>query len=185
MRIAFSGASGTGKTTLATWIAEKYGIPLNPVGARSVAAEMGFSSPYEADAAGKRSEFQQRLLVRKLEWEAEHESFVTDRTPFDNVAYTALHSVSSVDERMLKDAIAGSHAYTFIFMCPLSGFWHVGDDVVRLKDRTYHELFEVMTFGLIRRHVSDFYIGRYVLKCTTVNARRIEIGNLLLLPRRE
>jgi hypothetical protein len=177
VRIAFSGASGTGKTTLATWISADYGIPFNPVGARSIAAEMGFATPYGADAAGKRGEFQRRLLARKLEWEADHESFVTDRTSLDNVAYTALHSVDAVDDSMLGDAIAGTQAYTLIVMCPLSGFWCTDEDVARLKGRTYHELFEAMAFGLIRQHVSD--LDRHVLVCKTVNARRIEIANLL------
>jgi predicted ATPase len=177
VKIAFSGASGTGKTTLARWISEEYGIPLNPVGARSIAAEMGFATPYGADAAGRRGEFQRRLLVRKLEWEADHDSFVTDRTPLDNIAYTALHSVDSVDEMMLSEAIAGTHWYTLIVMCPLSGFWCTDEDVARMMGRTYHELFEALTFGLIRQHVSD--LGRHVLNCTTVSGRRIEIGNLL------
>ncbi len=56
-RIGFAGSSGTGKTTLATWLAEQLGVPLNPVGARSVAAEMGFfdekeqPNPYLVDRA--------------------------------------------------------------------------------------------------------------------------------------
>jgi len=51
MRIAFIGASGTGKTTLAKWVAETYSLPLNPVGARSVARDMGFETPYDVDQA--------------------------------------------------------------------------------------------------------------------------------------
>lgn len=51
MRLAFCGASGTGKTTLARMWSRLTGDELNPVGSRSVAAEMGFRSPYDVDRA--------------------------------------------------------------------------------------------------------------------------------------
>lgn len=51
MRIAFCGASGTGKTTLAKYLADRVELPFNPVGSRSTAAELGFSSPYDVDKA--------------------------------------------------------------------------------------------------------------------------------------
>jgi hypothetical protein len=52
MRIAFCGASGTGKTTLAKALGEFFELERNPVGARSVAREMGFDNPYDVDRAG-------------------------------------------------------------------------------------------------------------------------------------
>lgn len=51
MNIAFCGASGTGKTTLAKWVSDCWKLPLNPVGSRSVAREMGFENPYYVDKA--------------------------------------------------------------------------------------------------------------------------------------
>ncbi len=51
IRVGFTGASGTGKTTLAKAIAECFGVPLNPVGSRSVAKSMGFDNPYDVDKA--------------------------------------------------------------------------------------------------------------------------------------
>lgn len=57
-RIAFAGSSGTGKTTLAKYVAEHLKIPFNPVGARSVAESLGFIDeetgeprPYDVDRA--------------------------------------------------------------------------------------------------------------------------------------
>jgi hypothetical protein len=49
--VSFAGASGTGKTTLATWLSERLGVPRNPVGSRSVALSMGFENPYDTDKA--------------------------------------------------------------------------------------------------------------------------------------
>jgi len=51
MRVAFCGASGTGKTTLAAYVSSTYGVPLNPVGSRSTATRLGFQSPYHVDKA--------------------------------------------------------------------------------------------------------------------------------------
>ena len=51
MKVAFCGASGTGKTTLARYVSELLSIPVTPVGSRSVALELGFTSPYDVDRA--------------------------------------------------------------------------------------------------------------------------------------
>jgi hypothetical protein len=51
MRIAFCGASGTGKTTLARFLSERFELPLNPTGSRSTAKALGFDSPYDVDKA--------------------------------------------------------------------------------------------------------------------------------------
>lgn len=56
-RIVLTGASGTGKSTLAQYLVQKTGLPLNPVGSRQVALEMGFVNdkgepePYLVDRA--------------------------------------------------------------------------------------------------------------------------------------
>src|SRR5271165_1540913 len=97
IRIGLAGASGTGKSFLANWLSDTYNLPFNPVGSRSVALAMGFASPYDVDKAGKRAEFQLRLVTEKLAWEAAHDSFVSDRTTMDNLAYSMLHDIYAVD----------------------------------------------------------------------------------------
>jgi len=53
LRIAFAGASGTGKTTLAKYVYEVMApdMKFNPIGSRSVSKMMGFNSPYDVDMA--------------------------------------------------------------------------------------------------------------------------------------
>jgi hypothetical protein len=34
--------------------------------------------------------------------------------------------------------------YTHVFFCPMSAVFNPGDDNARVKDRTYHELYELM-----------------------------------------
>ena len=153
IRAAFSGASATGKSTLARFVAEAYGLPINPIGARSVATAMGFESPYDVDKAGRRAEFQRRVVTEKMQWEAEHNGFVTDRTTLDNLTYMALHDVHSVTAEFWTTAELGMRQYTHVFFCPMSGVFNPGDDNARVKDRTYHELYELMLRELQQRAV--------------------------------
>lgn len=152
LRIAFAGASGTGKTTICEYLTTELGLPFNPVGSRSVSKAMGFDSPYDVDQAGRRAEFQRRLLSEKAAWEAEHDGFVTDRTTLDNLAYTMLHDVYCVTADMLDQAIEGMARYTHIVYCPVDVFCHVGDDPARVKDTTYHTLYDIVVEGLIHRY---------------------------------
>ncbi len=165
MRVAFTGSSGTGKTTLATFVAERYGLPINPIGARSVAASMGYASPYDVDKAGKRAEFQRQLVANKMGWEANRDAFVTDRTPFDNLAYTMLHDVRAIDAGLLAEVVIGTRAYTHIIKCPTDAFMHTGDDPARVHDGTYQELYET---------VIDALLARYRVPVMVVTARSLE-----------
>lgn len=151
IRLAFAGASGTGKSTLASYLAETRGLPLNPIGSRSVSKAMGFDSPYDVDKAGMRAEFQRRLVVEKIAWEAEHEEFVTDRTTLDNLAYTMLHDVYSIDADLLDKVVSGIRRYTHVVFCSVDSFCDVAGDPNRVQDRTYHRLYDVVMRGLLER----------------------------------
>lgn len=152
-RIAFAGASGTGKTTRAKAVAEALGLPICPIGSRSVAEAMGFASPYDVDAAGQRDAFQARLLSEKQQWEQEHAAtgFVTDRTHYDNLAYTAMHCPDVLSAALLDDVIAFSSLYTSIVFCPMKVFWSLGEDSARVPRQGYHQMYEILVEGLLRR----------------------------------
>lgn len=154
-RVAFCGASGTGKSVLAHFVAGFADLTVNPVGSRSVAADMGFASPYEADKAGRRAEFQARLIAEKREWEIQHLSsgFVTDRTTVDNLAYMALHDVANVTDEMLASVSAGMRLYTHVIYCPVSSFCQVGNDPVRVKEMAYHRVYDALLNGLLSKYL--------------------------------
>lgn len=153
IRAAFCGASGTGKTTLASYVAARFKLPLNPIGARSVAASMGFASPYDVDAAGRRAEFQARLLTEKTAWESAQPEFVTDRSPIDNVTYTALHDVNAITDATIALMEKGLKRYTHLIYCPVTVFRSTESDTARRDDAPYHELFDALLFGLLTRYV--------------------------------
>ena len=92
LRIYLVGAHSTGKTTLARWIRDRYGLPMISEVARGVLAEM------EAQVDGLRTQidlvnrYQLEVFSRQIEAEASHEgSFVSDRA-FCNLAYAAQHA---------------------------------------------------------------------------------------------
>lgn len=148
MRIAISGASGTGKTTIAKVIAERFNIPLNPVGARSVSAGMGLDNPYDVDRLGLRVEFQGRLFQQKRDWEAQHEHFVTDRSYFDNLVYCMLHMGSALPDGSIASYQASMTRYEVVFRLQKRDFQDLNDGV-RVKGETYHWAYE--------RLLSDLY----------------------------
>jgi predicted ATPase len=92
LRVYLVGAHSTGKTTLARWIRDTYGLPMISEVARGVLAEM------EAQLDGIRSNvavvdrYQREVFERQLAAELEQAgSFVSDRA-FCNLAYAAHHS---------------------------------------------------------------------------------------------
>lgn len=91
-RIYLVGAHSTGKTTLARWVRDRFGLPMISEVARGVLAEM------EAQLDALRSDvelvnrYQRQVFERQLEAERQQESgFVSDRA-FCNLAYAAHHS---------------------------------------------------------------------------------------------
>lgn len=96
-RVYLVGAHATGKTTLARWIRDRYGLPMISEVARAVLAEM--EVPIEALRANLHlvNEFQARVFEEQIRAEAAHteaghaSAFVSDRA-FCNIAYAAHHS---------------------------------------------------------------------------------------------
>ena len=199
MRIAFLGVGATGKSTLARYLSETKGLPINPVGSRSTAKKMGFVGPdgegrpydvdradrvvyevyasddpdinpdhwsvpselrcrnaavwamdrYEEDRSTCRPIFQARLQIEKIAWEAEHDEFVTDRTPLDDAAYAMMHCPSIVDDAFLDRAIVAMERYHFVFGCRRSEGQWLNADPAREGDASYYRRLEIVLSGLV------------------------------------
>lgn len=93
MRIAITGAHGTGKTTLAQALSEKLGLPLIAEQARLVAKRMGVKNCEELLRNPKLArEFQERVLEEQIRAQLAHpEGFVSDRCTLDCIAYWRLY----------------------------------------------------------------------------------------------
>lgn len=91
MRVYFIGSHSTGKTTLARYVAERYGLPLLNEVARQVLAERELSMEKLRTDMGSVDSFQKDVFLRQMREEAGRQDFVSDRS-FDNLAYAAQHA---------------------------------------------------------------------------------------------
>lgn len=168
-RIAFAGASGTGKTTLARYVADRLALPLAPSAARQAAAEMGLNSPYDADrldldaerfphmkpaATTRRQELQKLIVHKRIAWQQQNAGgFVSDRTSYDDLAYTLIHCGEPLYAECLtpvfnQDQILAP-TYTTIVFCPIASFFSLGTDPARNPDLSYHREFERLLLELL------------------------------------
>lgn|GEM_PF-244577 len=91
-RIYLVGAHSTGKTTLARWVRDTYGLPMISEVARGVLAEMEAKLEALRSDVGLVDRYQKEVYLRQLEAEERMEGgFVSDRA-FCNLAYAAHHS---------------------------------------------------------------------------------------------
>jgi predicted ATPase len=92
LRIYLVGAHSTGKTTLARWIRDQYGLPMISEVARGVLAEMEQQLDALRSDLGTVDRYQAEVFERQLVAEDEQEgAFVSDRA-FCNLAYAAHHA---------------------------------------------------------------------------------------------
>ena len=90
-RVYFMGAHSTGKSTLAQWVSNQYGLPLIPEVARRLLRECKTTlnevrmNPDQSDV------FQLYVFQKQLEAEAKYRSFVSDRG-CDHLAYAVEHA---------------------------------------------------------------------------------------------
>lgn len=171
IRLAFAGASGTGKTTTAQLISKKFNMPINPVGSRYITDEMQLRSPYDVDAFGLRQEFQTRLFNNKLEWERINNQFVTDRTHLDNLIYSIMHDcVKTVDKNFINATINATKKYTHIVFFPLELFINTDHDPARRSNIEYQKTYETLLKTFL-----DCYLPNRYLTLTSVKAEaRVE-----------
>ena len=92
MKIYFSGAHSTGKSTLARHISQKYNLPMISETARMILSEQEMQIDtlrYDLDTVDK---YQQQVFDRQISEEQKYFEFVSDRSIVDILAYSGQHS---------------------------------------------------------------------------------------------
>lgn len=121
MRVYFSGSHGSGKTTCARYVSDKYNLPMISEVARMVLSEKELQVDtlrYDISLVDK---YQTQVFHRQLEEEAKYGAFVSDRSAMDALAYAGQHS------RILSQLIRSPRLvdYTAILKNPDSIYFFV------------------------------------------------------------
>jgi predicted ATPase len=101
MRIYFSGAHSSGKSTLTRYVSERYTLPMINEAARVILNEKELHLSTLRSDLNSVNQYQSDVFYRQLEEEAKHKSFVGDRCLIDCVAYAIQHS--SISAKLIKD----------------------------------------------------------------------------------
>lgn len=92
MKVYFTGCHGSGKTTLCHYVAKKYKLPMITEVARTILSEKELQIDSLRCDIDTVNDYQSSIFYRQLLEESKSESFVSDRSIIDNLAYAAQHS---------------------------------------------------------------------------------------------
>ncbi len=184
MKIAFTGAGGTGKTTMANYVSAQWGVPYVGSVARGLMHDMGIQgevaqTDMTCDAL---YEFQTALLARRREKLAEMPTFVTDRLELDQYAYSLRRCGPALTEEVRKqwekEAVEELYSMDLVFYTP-AGLWPVIADGCRVAETSHQHLMDMMMYGLLCKHAFDRMSGHvYVLSMENPGRRQAYVDAL-------
>jgi predicted ATPase len=108
MKIYFSGTHGSGKTTLARYVSNKYTLPLITEVARMILSEKELQVDNLRTDMDLVDSYQNDIFYRQMSEEAKYKDFVSDRSAIDSLAYSAQHT------RILPRLMAAPELKTYI-----------------------------------------------------------------------
>jgi len=147
MRIALTGASSTGKTTLLgdllkTTIFNNAHIIKSQLNVRNILSEMGVRADGRNNNQQKRRRFQWELLEKKISLESNLGSFITDRSTVDMAAYWIVRDtvggIDTEDEKYMKECHTYALKYDVHIHLPF-GKIPFTNDGKRPTDKAYNE----------------------------------------------
>ena len=176
MRIGFSGAGGTGKTTQALYTSKKINFEYVDESVRHWLKEHGIGHFSEATKEQIR-DMQEDVLRHKCSVEPALKNFVADRTTVDNAAYVLYWNNREdgewqrwVNEYVQRAMIHAIQCYDIIFFFP-TGKIPFESDGLRSTKPCYHMTIEAIIAGLM----SLANLPCLILEGTTVEERHLEI----------
>lgn len=158
MRIAITGAQGTGKTTLAVRMARKLGLPLIPECSREVAREMGIVHLSQLSVEGF-ARFEKLCMESQLRHERGQASFVSDRCTLDSAVYWLkwLGQVRPQEETesFVNVARENMPSYNYVFYLPVE--FSPSGDGFRSTDQNYQREVDAYFLRLLREWEVEYH----------------------------
>jgi thymidylate kinase len=155
MKIGFTGAGGTGKTTTMELVKELIPLPVLPSGTRDVYRERGvIESDQESMSPQEKLDLQYAIFDRRAEVEqTAGESFIADRTLLCNFAYSQLRCYELMTEDMHRareeQVKENLKQYDYIFYFPIY-FSPKGDDI-RQGNYTLTKVIDSLIFTFLEQ----------------------------------
>lgn len=180
IRVAITGSSGTGKSTLAAKLGAELGLPVIPEGMREY-LERTKTDLHSLGHEGL------KLLVKAL-WEERQEAyaratrgFVADRSSYDFAAFWLFYGFAMEGEETthLMETLLVPDRYSRLIVLPWGGIPLVADGV-RTPNRWVQLHYQSLIEGLLGRFVEPHQIGVVSsLVATTLEGRVQEVLSTL------
>lgn len=174
MKIALAGPSGTGKTTLANFIAETLDIPFIKGSAGLILTDedktflkglSGYSQNGHKEVIALSADpkfgymFETLVLQRRFELIRGNTSFITDRSPIDNLTYFLLQASWGCSEPEVEKVIAlnqeSFRSLTHIIYIPLNNPHGIEDN----NSRIANIYFQWMVDSLFKAVIPKYFTG--------------------------
>jgi hypothetical protein len=157
MKIGFTGAGGTGKTTVLKLLeGMDLALPVFPSVVRGVYQKWGLKETDQANMLPTdRWKLQRDIIMTRFEEEEKRTSFISDRTLVDHLAFCLVRNWDVMPmeeyEALIYRAKPILKRYDLIFFFPFVDNFNPPDDGFRQQERTYHFLMDLTMFGLIQK----------------------------------
>jgi len=185
MKIAFTGAGGTGKTTLAEQVSKKWGVPFLTNVAREVMKQKGIENETAQNDMTPEAllDLQYVIFLALKERRASEPAFVTDRLLLDNYVYALRRCGRAMGEDLRQEweqaAIEDLYRMDLVFYCP-AGLFPLKADGMRQADVAHQYLVDSSIYGLLCKHAFDRQCGHvYVVNMADPQRRQAYVDALI------
>jgi predicted ATPase len=120
MRVYFSGAHSSGKSTLARYASQQYKLPLLPEVARTILSEQELQIDTLRSDIDVADKYQTDVFYRQMQEEKKYDNFVADRSAIDCLTYSFQHT--RVGHKLISDPMFKDYLEAFKHQKPIVFF---------------------------------------------------------------